>query len=148
MRIDTLKIGETNKVAAFLREIDPSLFDGLPLDSGALMAEVTKARRDHYWGIWDGSVLHTVFFLRGLDAGYVTPAFGVAVAPAAQRRGLGHLALVFAETWSRWAGLKEIMLTVSDGNKRAITIYEKYGFIRTSERSAKGNLIYRKSIRE
>ena len=146
MRIDLLGRTEASVVAALLREIDRSSFDGLPLDAGAIESELAAARRDRYWGIWDGAALKAVFFLRGLDAGYSAPAFGVAVAPDAQRRGLGRLALAFAETWSRWAGLAEIMLTVGAGNKRAIELYERQGFVFGGEQSAKGNLIYRKPL--
>lgn len=146
MRVDLLGAADTSVVAALLREVDRSLFHGLPLDPGALATEFASARRDHYWGIWDGEDLQAIFFLRGLDAGFAVPAFGVAVAPRAQRRGLGRLALVFAERWSQEAGLAEIMLTVTDSNQRAIALYESQGFIRTGERSSKGNLIYRKSL--
>jgi len=146
MRIDLLRSADVLSVTALLRKIDRSLFDGLPLDPCALGVELAAARRDRYWGIWDGVDLQAAFFLRGLDTGYVAPAFGIAVAPVAQRSGYGQLALSFAEIWSRRAGLDEIMLTVSAANKPAIALYEKLGFVCTGERSAKGNYIYRKSL--
>lgn len=147
MRIDLLGRAEASAVITLLREIDRSLFDGLPLDPSALAEQLAAVHRDRYWGVWNGGQLQAIFFLRGLDAGYAAPAFGVAVAPAAQGRGLGHLALVFAEAWSRGAGLPEIMLTVGALNQRAIALYETQGFVHSGERSAKGNLIYRKSLR-
>jgi len=147
MRIDLLSSAEAPQVVALLREIDPSLFDGLPLETDQLRATIASARRDRYWGVWDGSALQAVFFLRGLDAGFAAPAFGVAVASFAQRRGLGHLTLVFAETWSRAVGVKEMMLSVGAGNEPAMALYKRHGFSRTEERSPKGNVIYRKALR-
>lgn len=147
MRIDLLGRAEASAVTTLLREIDRSLFDGLTLDPRALAEQFAAVHRDRYWGVWEGNHLQAIFFLRGLDAGYAAPAFGVAVASAAQGRGLGRLALLFAETWSRGAGLPEIMLTVGALNQRAIALYETQGFVHSGERSTKGNLIYRKSLR-
>ena len=146
MRIDRLSKFEVPAVLALLRTINRDFFDGLPIDETALASDFASARRDRYWGIWKDADLSAVFFLRGLDSGFMAPAFGVAVAPAAQGRGIGRLALIFAETWSRNAGLSDIMLTVHPDNARAISLYEAHGFLRTNEFSPKGNIVFRKSL--
>lgn len=146
MRIDCLSESDAAAVSAVLHKVNRNFFDGLPVEKTALASEFASARRDRYWGIWKDADLSAVFFLRGLDAGFSSPAFGVAVAPAAQGCGIGRLALIFAETWSRNAGLTDIMLTVDPDNSRAISLYEAQGFLRTDELSPKGNLVFRKSL--
>ncbi len=146
MRIDGLKKSDVPAVSALVQKVNRDVFDGLPVQLNALSAEFSAARRDRYWGIWSGSQLLAVFFLRGMDDGFAAPAFGVAVAPDAQGRGIGRLALDFAEAWSRNERLMEIMLTVNQANTKAISLYESRGFVRTDKISSKGNLIFRKNL--
>jgi GNAT superfamily N-acetyltransferase len=84
--------------------------------------------------------------LRGLDAGFASPAFGVYVAERHAGRRLGTVALAFAEAWCSLNGCPEIMLTVHPDHARARQLYEDRGFVASGESSAVGNLVYRKPL--
>ncbi len=121
-------------------------FEGLPLDAEAVEAMLGAAREDRFWGIHFRDGLVALVMLRGLDAGYTAPAFGVYVGERWARHGLATLALVFAQAWCRLNGVDELMLTVHADNDVARRIYESEGFRFSGELSAIGHRIYRKRI--
>lgn len=121
-------------------------FEGLPADAAALASVLGSAREDRYWGIAAGDELLALVMLRGLDAGFAAPAFGVYVGRQWSRRGLGTLALAFAQAWCRLNGVREIVLTVDPGNEVARDIYERDGFRFSGELSPIGHRIYRKAL--
>lgn len=67
--------------------------------------------------------------LRGFDAGYTRPSYGVFVAEEFAGRGLGKRALFESIAWSREKGVKSIMLKVSSANERAARLYLGAGFV-------------------
>jgi RimJ/RimL family protein N-acetyltransferase len=104
------------------------------------------ADKDSYWGIFVDDELAAFVMLRGLDAGFSVPAFGVYVAEQYANRGLATTALALAETWCRLNNCSAVMLTVHPEQMRARLLYEAKGFIATGERSAIGHLVYRKRL--
>lgn len=105
------------------------------------------AVEDRYWGIrTDADELLGILMLRGLDAGYSAPSFGVYVAQAASGAGIGSFALAFAESWCRLNGRPELMLTVHPDNESALRLYEARGFRFAGEHSDIGHRIYRKPL--
>ena len=55
---------------------------------------------------------------------------GIAVAPEAQGRGVGHALMVALCDWAdRWGQLLRIELTVFVDNPRAIALYQRHGFL-------------------
>lgn len=109
---------------------------------------LTSAVEDRYWGISvEPRDLAALVMLRGIDEGFLAPAFGVYVAQAWSGRGLATLALRFAETWCRVNGCSEIMLTVHPDHAPARHMYERDGFRFSGEHSQLGYRIYRKSLR-
>ena len=121
-------------------------FDGLPKEPEALRSILLSAKTDRYWAIYVEDKLVGLFMLRGFDAGYSAPSFGVMVKRAFRGAGLGRLALQYAETWCRLKKVETLMLTVSQENRRALALYEACGFVSDGERSLKGNLICRKRL--
>ena len=121
-------------------------FVGLPLEEDALAELLGGARRDRYWGIGDGDRLAALVMLRGLDAGFAAPAFGVYVGERWSRSGLATLALTFAEAWCRLNDVGEIMLTIHPENEVARGIYERAGLRFSGELSPIGHRIYRKTL--
>jgi RimJ/RimL family protein N-acetyltransferase len=121
-------------------------FDGLPKEAEAFRSILLSAQADRYWAICVEDELVGLFMLRGFDAGYSAPSFGVMIKRAFRGVGLGRLALQYAETWCRLKKVDSLMLTVSQDNRRALALYESCGFVRDGERSLKGNLIYRKRL--
>ena len=121
-------------------------FDGLPKEPEALRSILLSAKADRYWTIRIEEMLVGLFMLRGFDAGYSAPAFGVMIKRGFRGTGLGRLALQYAETWCRLQHVESLMLTVSQENRRALALYEACGFVNDGERSPKGNLIFRKRL--
>ncbi|MEW5984347.1 MAG: GNAT family N-acetyltransferase [Acidobacteriota bacterium] len=118
-------------------------FDG---GAPAIAAMIANARRDRYWGIRSAGRLIGIVMLRGLDAGYATPAFGVYIAQSCAGAGLGRLALEFATTWCRLNGYPEIMLSVHPDHTAAVRLYEAAGFRPDGTFTPRGHGIYRKSL--
>lgn len=112
----------------------------------ALAHVLGGARRDMFWGITVDGALAGLTMLRGLDAGYEAPAFGVYVAQSSSRRGLGRLAVAYAEAWCRLEGCAELMLSVHADNAPARRIYEHEGFHATGEVTDRGHAIMRKRL--
>jgi ribosomal protein S18 acetylase RimI-like enzyme len=122
-------------------------FSGLADDEKSLVEILKSARHDIYWGIWKAAGdLSAVFMLRGLDAGFSAPAFGVYVRAADSSKGLARLAMQHALCHCRLASIDEIMLTVDDDNVSAMALYEEMGFVRTGETSPKGQPVYRRKV--
>lgn len=120
-------------------------FHPLATDPESLHAALAAAVEDIYWGIWAGE-LRGILMLRGLDAGFAAPAFGVYVARAASGAGIATFALAFAEAWCRLNGRREIMLTVHADNTAARRLYEGAGYRFGGELSDAGHRIYRKQL--
>jgi RimJ/RimL family protein N-acetyltransferase len=121
-------------------------FEGLPKDPEALRSILLSSQADCYWAIRVEEMLVGLFMLRGFDAGYSAPSFGVVIKRAFRGAGLGRLALKYAEAWCRLKKVESMMLTVSEENQRALALYESCGFVCGRERSMKGNLIFRKQL--
>jgi len=145
-RLDESDAGSLNDLLA----ADPPDYRRHFQPFGADPADVTSAiahsQRDRYWGLFDDGHLAGVVMLRGLDAGFAAPAFGVYVAHDSSGKGLGTLALAFAQAWSRLNGYPELMLTVHPDNAQARAMYERDGFAADGDRSELGHLIYRKRL--
>jgi CMP-N,N'-diacetyllegionaminic acid synthase len=103
-------------------------FTPFPFDTDALRNRLLLARRDQYWGIWIGDALACCFMLRGFDAGYERPSFGVYVGERFAGSGLATLALQYALTWCRLQGIVSVMLKVHPENSSARSVYERAGF--------------------
>jgi len=112
----------------------------------ALARVLGGALRDRFWGIAVDGSLAGLIMLRGLDAGFEAPAFGVYVAQSRSRRGLGRLALAYVEAWCRLEGCAELMLSVHADNVHARRMYEHDGFCATGETTERGQAIMRKRL--
>jgi RimJ/RimL family protein N-acetyltransferase len=68
------------------------------------------------------------YMLRGWDAGYERPSFGLLVDERHSGKGIGTLCLHAAMSECRLMGAASCMLKVAPGNLRARAIYGKAGF--------------------
>lgn len=66
--------------------------------------------------------------LRGWDAGYEIPSFGLCVLPDYQRIGLGRLLLEYAVLQARFRGSPAVRLKVYPDNTCAVKLYRACGF--------------------
>jgi RimJ/RimL family protein N-acetyltransferase len=127
-------------------DVEGRFFDGLPREPELLRSILSSAKADRYWAIRIDDTFAGLFMLRGFDAGFSAPSFGVVIKREFRGAGLGRLALQYAEVWCRLNKVKTLMLTVSPENRRALTLYESRGFVSCGEHSNKGNLVYRKQL--
>ncbi|MBL8155080.1 MAG: GNAT family N-acetyltransferase, partial [Anaerolineae bacterium] len=82
------------------------------------------------------------FMLRGWDAGYDVPAYGVTIAQAYSGLGLARLSLDLSKTICRLRQVKRLMLKVHPENTVAKRLYEQAGFVQTGIDPRNANLIY------
>jgi GNAT superfamily N-acetyltransferase len=149
IRIEPLRLVDAEAAAHLLNatgDDEGRFFDGLPKDAASLHSILLSAKADRYWSIRVEDDLAGLFMLRGFDTGYSAPAFGAVIKKAFRGLGLGRLALQYAETWCRLQKVETMMLTVAEGNRRALALYQACGFVSDGKRSPKGNLIFRKRL--
>lgn len=94
----------------------------------AITDVIEKAEQDRIWAIESDGELAGLFMLRGFDAGFQRPAFGVFVAEAYAGRGLAKRALAYSVDWCRDHEVERLMLKVHPDNHRARAAYLAFGF--------------------
>jgi RimJ/RimL family protein N-acetyltransferase len=114
----------------------------------AAIAEILKSReKDVYSGLfWQGALV-CVFMLRGWDAGYDIPSFGLVVAADQRGREVLTVALEAAKLISRLAGADRMMCKVHPENVAATRGALRLGWIAESEEPETGNLVYYLDLR-
>lgn len=95
---------------------------------GELLLQRDKAERDVFVSIFHDQVLVGFYCLRGLDAGYSIPSFGIYISSKFQGQKLGKAALLDALDWCRINEAPRLLLKVSPKNIRAWTLYKNTGF--------------------
>jgi RimJ/RimL family protein N-acetyltransferase len=111
-------------------------------DEQTIRQMLGAAKKDKYWGMWIDDHLVAFFMLRGFDAGYAIPSYGVCVAESYQGRGLLKLSLQFVCSWCRLNNIPKLMLKVHPHNSPAKRTYERFGFEQTGVDSKNNHLIY------
>jgi RimJ/RimL family protein N-acetyltransferase len=146
--IAPLEGADAAEVSAMLRAARAEYavhFHPFAFDEASVRVALEKARRDRAWGLRVGRELAGIFMLRGFDAGFEAPAFGVFVAEEFAGRGLATRALAEATRWCEGNGVREMMLTVYAENRRAVRVYEQAGFVATDERQ-ETRIVMRKKV--
>jgi ribosomal-protein-alanine N-acetyltransferase len=82
------------------------------------------------------------FMLRGWDAGYEIPSYGIVIDQDFTGYGFAKLSLEYSKTLCLLRGTKKIMLKVHVDNIRAEEIYKKAGFFQTGFDIENKNKIY------
>jgi RimJ/RimL family protein N-acetyltransferase len=103
-------------------------FHPFAFDAHTLIHVFSTAQRDRYWVLHDGEELTGFFMLRGFDAGFARPSFGVFVAESFAGRGFGRASLRFAMDWCVQHEVASLMLKVAPENSRAAKVYLDEGF--------------------
>jgi ribosomal-protein-alanine N-acetyltransferase len=101
-----------------------------------------KAKQDVYRAVLVDTKLSGFYMLRGWDAGYAIPSYGVWIGQDFQRRGLALKTLQDAVIVARSRKAKFIMLKVHPENLRAKGIYEEFGFKQQGTDEKNNNLVY------
>ena len=106
------------------------------------VARVLAARdRDVYSGMFWRGELAAVFMLRGWDAGYEVPSFGVLVDVRRRGRAFMRIALDVAKLTCRLSGAKRLMAKIHPDNVSPRGA-RRLGFVQTGVEAETGNIIY------
>lgn len=92
------------------------------------LLSVRNAKRDVYIALSLGDELAGFAMLRGMDAGFERPSFGIYVSSGHAGKGLARYGLDRALETAQRIGVSEVMLKVAPGNSRARSIYDATGF--------------------
>ena len=142
--IRPLEAADAPTVAAFMRAQSSGylrFFYAFNSDETAIAEILSAAKSDVYSGIFWQSKMVGVFMLRGWDAGFEVPAFGVLIDEKFRGGAFMRLALDAAKFIERLAGARRLMAnihpdTVSPRGARRL------GLVQAGEEAATGNIIY------
>jgi RimJ/RimL family protein N-acetyltransferase len=98
-------------------------------------------KRDVYSGIFWRGELAAVFMLRGWDAGYEVPSFGVLVDVKHRGRAFMRISLDVAKLICRLSGAPRLMAKIHPDNISPRGA-RRLGFVQTGVEEASGNVIY------
>lgn len=149
VEIKELKLEHIPNLVKKLSEDPPEYsmyFTAFKLSEQVLSEFVSKAILDKYYGIFVGEVPAGFYMLRGLDAGYEIPSYGVWISSQYANNGLSKLTLFHAFTFCRLNKISKLMLKVRPENTFAKKLYESLGFERTGFDEKNGNYVYHKKI--
>jgi ribosomal-protein-alanine N-acetyltransferase len=119
-------------LASFLRELDKNgdtkYFCPHPASAQALGELAIGSRQDLYYLLIDGEKVLGYGLLRGWDEGYVMPSLGIAIHPDARNSGLGTALMHFLHAAASRKGATKVRLRVHKDNRKAIAMYEGFGY--------------------
>jgi RimJ/RimL family protein N-acetyltransferase len=121
-------------------------FHPFAFDERTIASHLESAIRDRYWALESEGKLVGFFMLRGFDAGYQRPSYGVFVAEEAAGRGLARASLDYALHWCATCGIETVMLKVAAENDRARAVYESAGFVSVGTCASTGQHILEKRV--
>lgn len=106
------------------------------------IAQVLASKiKDVYSGIFWRGELVAIFMLRGWDAGYDIPSFGVFVAEKQRGGAFMRISLDVAKLICRLSGAPRLMATIHPENVSPRGA-SRLGFVQTSTRNDTGNIVY------
>ena len=117
-------------------------FTPFSFDRGTLRKILSEQNEDAYMGLFWGSQPVGFFMLRGLDAGYEAPAFGILIDREIRGFGLEMLSLETAKILCKLRGAPGMITKVHPDNMSAKGVLRKIGFTLRGVESQSGRLIY------
>lgn len=116
-------------------------------DLASISAVLRKAEKDMFFGLYVEKKLIGFYMLRGWDAGYEIPSYGVWISESFSSKGLSKLTLHHAISICKINKIEKLMLKVHPDNLIAKKIYEDFGFAYEGIDERIGHLIYFKDIK-
>jgi RimJ/RimL family protein N-acetyltransferase len=117
-------------------------FTPFNFDEATITQLLAQCERDAWMGIYLSETLLGFFMLRGWDAGFEVPAYGVLVDEQYSGYGLARLSLRYAKSLCKLRRAPHVMLKVHPENLAARKLFEAARFRQTGIEAASGNLIY------
>jgi hypothetical protein len=144
-----LMSGDAKTVSVMLTSQPPEyvrFFYAFGFDEAAIEAVLSRLKRDLFFGIFSDDLLVAIFMLRGWDAGYEVPSFGVLVDQ--KQRGYGYLqiSLEVAKVVARISGASQLMAKIHPENMSQRGA-RRLGFLQTGTEVDTGNIIYHMELR-
>jgi RimJ/RimL family protein N-acetyltransferase len=131
-------------IAAFLHAQTPEyrrFFYAFATDEASLAEMLGECETDVYSGVFWQEKLAGIFMLRGWDAGYEVPSFGVLIDEKYRGGAFMRLTLDAAKLICRLAGAKKLMAKIHPDNVSPEGA-RRLGFYQTGVEDATGNVIY------
>lgn len=117
-------------------------FHPFDFDEVSIAVILRESQRDVYMGMFWGDLLAGFFMLRGWDANYMVPAYGVLIDEKYRGYGLAPLSLKIAKMICERDGTRRMMLKVDPDNTCAKAVFEKARFTPAGVETHTGKLIY------
>lgn len=150
LAIVPLRIEDAAKVSEMLRAQPPEyarFFYAFDFSEERIANVLANRIKDVYSGIiWRGELV-AIFMLRGWDAGYDVPSFGVFVAEKYRGGTFMRIALDVAKLICRLSGARRLMATIHPDNvsPRGAT---RLGFVQTGVNNETGNIVYHMDLKD
>ncbi len=143
--IRTLRPEDAPELSAMLLAQPPRyarFFYPFGYDEATLAELLRDCEKDVFAGMsWDDNLVG-FFMLRGWDAGYDVPAYGLIIDRDHRGYGLEMVSLEAAKVICNLRGATRIMLKMHPDNFSAKGIARKIGFVQTGVEADSGNVIY------
>ena len=143
-RIRPLGVEDAAAVSALLRAQPPEyvrFFYAFGFDEEEIARILAQRRRDIYSGMFWREELAAFFMLRGWDAGYEVPSFGVLVGVKHRGHAFMRIALDVAKLVSRLSGAPRLMAKIHPDNVSPRGA-RRLGLVQTGFEAETGNVIY------
>jgi RimJ/RimL family protein N-acetyltransferase len=145
-----LKTEDAASVVLMLQSQPPQyarFFTPFSFDEETLADILSRQAQDVYMGLYWLDQLIGFFMLRGWDAGYEVPSFGILIDEKFRGYGLEMLSLETAKIICRLRGVPRLMIKMHPDNISAKGVARKIGFTLTGNEAESGNLIYHFEIK-
>lgn len=144
LSIRSLDSRDATALSLFLRSQPPSyvrFFYAFSFDEAAISQLLSECRRDLFAGIFWQQELVGFFMLRGWDAGYEVPSFGVLIGEKYRGGAFMKLSLDTAKIVCRLSGAARLMAKIHPENISSKGA-SKLGFKLSGVEEGTGNFIY------
>ena len=142
--IRALRAGDAAAVSGLLRAQPPEyarFFYAFGSGEEEIARVLAARERDVYSGMFWRGELAAVFMLRGWDAGYEVPSFGVLVDVTRRGRAFMRIALDVAKLTCRLSGATRLMAKIHPENVSPRGA-RRLGFVQTGVEAETGNIVY------
>lgn len=144
LSIRRLEPSDAAAVSAFMRSQSAEylkFFYAFGADETSLAEMLSSSLKDVFSGVFWQDNLVGVFFLRGWDAGYEIPSFGVLIDEKYRGKSILNLTVDTAKLICRLSGINRFMVKIHPDNTPLKNVH-RMGFYRTGIEESTGNVIF------
>lgn len=148
LSIRSLELADAASAAAFLSAQPPEylkFFYAFGSDEAAMTEILTACEADVYAGVFWQSKLIGMFMLRGWDAGFEIPSFGVLIDEKYRGKAFLSFTVDAARLICRLSGVERLMVKIHPDNL-ALKNVGRMGFYQTGVEETTGNVIFHLDI--